>query len=126
MTKVTRSGIHYSATQHSGTTDWTPIRESSLLDLVSQSVKQMDDEVQHLWKAVKLPQPELWQQHPWGDEGCGFWVVAVFGRTCVYYNDISAGFCQSTFRHWGSIDRYTKDDPRLEDLLSRCLLTEIA
>jgi len=108
------------------TVEWTPIRESSLLTLLEQAQQQMDSDVAHTWQSIRLPQPELWQQHPWADEGCGFWVVAVFGRTCIYYNDISGGFCQSQFKDWGYIDRFTRDDPRLEDLIGLSFLPQPA
>lgn len=99
------------------TTDWTPLTESKLLLLLRQAEEQMIPGLHSIWDSVRLPQPELWQQHPWGDEGCGFWVVAVFGRTCIYYNDISAGFCRSTFHEWGLIDQFEQDAPMLDQLL---------
>jgi len=108
------------------TSQWTPIRESSLLLLLQQAQQKMDDDGRRIWQQVRLEQPELWQQHPWGDEGCGFWVVAVFGRRCIYFNDIRGGFCLSSFRDWGNIDQYCQATPALADILNQHFLPEPA
>lgn len=85
---------------------WTPVSERHLTDILHSAEQQMDPALQQIWQLIRLPAPELWQQHPWGDEGCGFWVVAVFGKTCVYFNDISHGFNSSIFMKWGHIEDY--------------------
>ncbi|ASP40651.1 hypothetical protein CHH28_19145 [Bacterioplanes sanyensis] len=56
-----------------------------------------------------------------GDEGCGFWVVAVAGKRCLYYNDISARFCQSSFERWGQIDHFDPDGQSLAEQLQNWL-----
>lgn len=47
-------------------------------------------------------QPERWELKPWGDEGGGFWVVAICGRHAIWYNDIEEGFEVSSFEQRGS------------------------
>ena len=49
-----------------------------------------------LWIAIRI-MPAKWELRPWGDDGGGFWVVAVFGGNCIYYNDIEEGFNISSF-----------------------------
>lgn len=66
----------------------------------------MSSSQMRIWEKVKLSPPEKWAQSPWGDEGGGFWVVAVFGLNCLYYNDIEDGFNESRFSSWGVIDEY--------------------
>ena len=100
------------------TAEWTPLTETKLLALLDQAEHGMESDVRQAWENIRLPEPELWQQHPWGDEGCGFWVVAVFGRTCVYFNDITSGFCHSSFRDWGYIDTYSQETPKLEQIIN--------
>ncbi len=85
---------------------WTPVTERHLADMLRTAEQQMAPSLRQTWQLIRLPAPELWQQHPWGDEGCGFWVVAVFGKTCVYLNDISQGFNSSIFMSWGHIEDY--------------------
>lgn len=107
-------------------TEWIPVSETKLLALLDQAERHMQGDLSQVWQSIRLPEAELWQQHPWGDEGCGFWVVAVFGRTCVYFNDITGGFCQSSFRDWGIIDSYSDETPKLEKLLSSKFLPQLA
>ena len=49
-----------------------------------------------------------------GDECGGFWVVAVTGQECVYFNDIEDGFNISQYRVFGHIDNYYCDQIELE------------
>jgi hypothetical protein len=48
----------------------------------------MTDGQLRLWRAIEID-PAKWEQHPYGDQGGGFWVVAVIGRTAIWYNDIA-------------------------------------
>lgn len=90
---------------------WTPVTERHLADMLRTAEQQMAPSLRQTWQLIRLPAPELWHQHPWGDEGCGFWVVAVFGKTCVYFNDITQGFNSSIFMRWGHIEDYqTRND----------------
>lgn len=65
----------------------------------------MPDRTRRLWNAI-LVEPEKWQQHPYGDAGGGFWVVALMGRTVIWYNDIEEGFNRSVYSEYGVIDDY--------------------
>ncbi|MHB0938131.1 MAG: hypothetical protein ACYDCO_24220 [Armatimonadota bacterium] len=64
-----------------------------------------------LWELIRID-PEKWQLHPWGDEGGGFWVVAIIGNYCQYYNDIEHGFNWSQYQEHGLISDYwcSQDD----------------
>ncbi len=66
-----------------------------------------------LWQAVRI-EPEKWQQHPYGDPGGGFWVVAVVSRTVIWYNDIEDGFNRSRYSTHGTIDDYWCNQDELE------------
>ena len=85
---------------------WQPATESYLRSMLSLAEADMSAEFARFWHQIRLPLPELWQQHPWADEVCGFWVVAVMGKSCVYYNDRTQGFALGSFSHWGRIDDY--------------------
>ena len=65
----------------------------------------METPVRVLWGRIKV-NPRKWQLPPWGDAGGGFWVVAVVGQQCVYYNDIEGGFNDSPYSLWGHIGEY--------------------
>lgn len=65
-----------------------------------------------LWEAIRIG-PEKWLQHPYGDAGGGFWVVALVGRTVIWYNDIEEGFNRSSYSAYGQIDDYWCNDDEL-------------
>ena len=65
----------------------------------------MPDGTRRLWDAIRV-EPEKWQQHPYGDAGGGFWVVALIGRTVIWYNDIEEGFNRSVYSEYGVIHDY--------------------
>lgn len=96
---------------------WTPVTETQLIQQIALEVNSLDVNVHNLWKLIHLPNPELWQQHPWGDECCGFWVLATFGRHCVYFNDITQSYALGQFEHWGRIADYRPGVDSLNYLL---------
>jgi len=57
------------------------------------------------WNRIKVT-PTKWQLPPWGDDGGGFWVVALIGQECIYYNDIEEGFNTSYYQVFGHIKDY--------------------
>ena len=86
--------------------------------MIAESETQMTHEAKRLWHLIRLSPAEKWEQHPWGDQGGGFWVVAITGKTCLYYNDIEDGFNTSSFSAWGAIDHYVCDQIELQDVLN--------
>lgn len=66
-----------------------------------------------LWEAIRI-EPQKWQQHPYGDQGAGFWVVALAGRTVIWYNDIEEGFNRSRYSTYGTIGDYWCNHDELE------------
>ncbi|MBV9850490.1 MAG: hypothetical protein JO250_12520 [Armatimonadetes bacterium] len=77
----------------------------------------MEEPVKRFWDRIKIP-PEKWQLPPLGDEGGGFWVVAVVGQKCVWYNDIEEGFNISRASQFGQISRYSCNQTDLLIIIS--------
>jgi hypothetical protein len=98
--------------------DWSPIEESALLELIDNAEWMLEGLDKSFWGLIKLSVPEKWVNHPLGDLGGGFWVVAIVGNRCLYYNDIEDGFNVSTFKSWGEIDEYFSNQLKLEELVS--------
>ncbi|SPE31508.1 conserved hypothetical protein [Burkholderiales bacterium] len=65
----------------------------------------MTDSQKRLWHAVVI-EPVKWEQHSFGDEGGGFWVVAIVGTSVLWYNDREEGFNRSSYSDFGRIDEY--------------------
>lgn len=95
--------------------EWTPITSEELNQLIKDSEAQLSDAGKKLWDSIKVV-PHKWQQ-PWGEEGGGFWVVAVFYNRVIYYNDIEEGFNISTFKEDGTIAEYVCDDKELHEII---------
>ncbi len=81
------------------------MKEEQILDLIENTEWLMEPSVKAFWDKVKIP-PQKWQHSPWGDCGGGFWVIAIIGRTCIYYNDIEDGFNASEYEQFGAIKNY--------------------
>jgi len=84
---------------------WKPLAEDKLTDMIEDAELFMSPGCRNLWDNIKI-NPQKWTQSPWGDDGGGFWVVAVLGNTCIYYNDIEGGFNFSPYKVSGQIDEY--------------------
>lgn len=93
--------------------EWEPISETALRTRVRQGRARMTPAQLRLWEAIRI-EPEKWQQHPYGDQGKGFWVVGLIGRTVLWYNDIEDGFNRSRFAVYGTIDDYWCNQDELE------------
>ena len=76
-----------------------------------------------LWNGIEV-EPVKWQQRPYGDQGGGFWVVNVVGRTVIWYNDIEEGFNRSTYTAPGVIDEYWCNQDELETAV-QCIVNSI-
>ena len=94
---------------------WDAISEDELFQLIQIAESKMLDEplIWRFWSRIKIS-PEKWNLSPWGDEGGGFWVVAVMGQECIYFNDIEDGFNISHYRVFGHIDNYYCDQTELQ------------
>jgi hypothetical protein len=93
--------------------DWQPIAERDLRARISQGQARMTPAQLRLWEAIRI-EPEKWAQHPYGDQGKGFWVVGLIGRTVIWYNDIEEGFNRSEFAVYGTIKDYWCNQDELE------------
>ena len=93
--------------------DWEPISEAELWDKINESYTRMNPEQRRLWEMIKIV-PEKWTQHPWGDLGNGFWVVAIMGNTVIWFKDIEDGFNLSTYTEYRTIKDYSCNQGELE------------
>ena len=92
---------------------WTPITFSELNELIESGISKMSPDDLKLWKEVSI-NPEKWQEVELGEEGNGFWAVAIKGNQVIWYNDIEEGFNISTFSYYGKIDEYNAEQDELQ------------
>lgn len=84
---------------------WTPISLQELQNEIQQHEVNISQELWIFWQQIRI-EPEKWQEETYGDEGGGFWVVAICGKKVIWYNDIEEGFNISTYSEFGKIDQY--------------------
>jgi hypothetical protein len=85
--------------------DWRPVTRSEINSYIEEDVPKLDPAHLQFWLAIRV-NPEKWKSHPWGDRGGGFWVVGIYGRNAIWYNDIEDGFNVSQYSKYGSLDEY--------------------
>ena len=99
---------------------WNPISLAELSEGIQVAITKMTKPEKRLWDLISIT-PSKWIQHPWGDEGGGFWVVAIWGNNCLYYNDIEEGYNTSGFKEYGTIEEYWCNQDELQWVILRIL-----
>ena len=102
---------------------WSPCPIDRLWEMIADGEAEMALRELRLWDLIRI-HPIKWQLPPWGDQGNGFWVVAIFGRNVVWYNDIEEGFNRSPYATEGIIGDYRCNQDDLQ-MPVRQLLDEI-
>jgi hypothetical protein len=93
--------------------EWKPIDQGALKQRIALGEARMTSAQRRLWQAIRI-NPEKWKQEPYGDQGGGFWVVGIIGRSVVWYNDIEDGFNRSCYSFYGTIDDYWCNQDELD------------
>ena len=83
--------------------EWTPILLNELNIEIQKTEKDLKGDIMEFWKSIKI-EPEKWTEEEFGDEGGGFWAVAIFDNKVIWYNDIEDGFNISEFKKVGEIN----------------------
>ena len=99
---------------------WHPISKDDLNALIADGGIAGNAELRLFWELIRVT-PEKWSLSPWGDEGGGFWVVAVLGSECIFYNDIEEGFNLSPYPAPGVIGEYGCSQAELSECLTSLL-----
>jgi len=95
--------------------DWKPLDEAILWELMNEASVRINPMERRFWDAVRIA-PVKWRQNPYGNQGDGFWVVALMGNSVVWYNDVEHGFNWSRYTQYGTIpdDEYWCNQDDLE------------
>ena len=84
---------------------WEPLGEEALWDMINAETARMGIRQRRFWEAMRIF-PAKWRLPVWGDEGGGFWAVALMGELVLWYNDIEDGFNISPYSDYGVIGEY--------------------
>lgn len=99
---------------------WDPITIEELNVLIISGSKKLDPNQSKFWSAIKIV-PEKWTEADYGEEGGGFWVVGIFGKRIIWYNDIEEGFNVSDYTQYGIIDEYGAEQDELNWCINKIL-----
>lgn len=86
-------------------TEWKPILITELYDQILKTENDLTGELWNFWQLIKTT-PSKWTEKEYGDEGGGFWVVAICGTKIIWYNDIEESFNISEYKNYGQIEGY--------------------
>ena len=81
---------------------WESLNKAAIESLVARDLRECSEAKRQLFERVRIA-PVKWVQSPWGEEGGGFWAVAVLNDRVLWYNDIEEGFNVSRFTDLGTI-----------------------
>ena len=95
-----------------------PISKEKLEAFIAEGLHNADDDVLKAWASMRI-EPTKWQCSPWGDDGGGFWVVAIRDGMVTWYNDIEEGFNESRFVKEGIISEYGCNQDDFSQYLQR-------
>ena len=99
---------------------WSPISDVDIHDLINRAWTEMTLPQRRLWEVIRID-PVKWQESTYGVMGGGFWVVAIYGSTVIWYNDIEGGFNRSAWTVAGTIDDYWCNQDKLQWVVQHVL-----
>ena len=97
---------------------WKPISEIELIEEIQKTETQLNGDLWNFWQLIKID-PEKWEEKSFGNEGEGFWVVAICGRKIIWFNDIEEGFNISGYKEYGKINGYFCNQEELDWTVKR-------
>ncbi|MBE0392927.1 hypothetical protein [Flavobacterium sp. PL002] len=98
--------------------EWKPITLIELYDEIQKTENDLNGELWNFWQLLKI-EPEKWAEEQYGNEGGGFWVVAICGKKIIWYNDIEDGFNISDYKNYGQIDQYYCNQEEISSAVTR-------
>ncbi|WP_246175019.1 hypothetical protein [Tenacibaculum aiptasiae] len=97
---------------------WEPITEKQLYSEIWDAEYKLEGKHLNFWNLINIG-PEKWSEPNFGNEGGGFWVVAICGRKIIWYNDIEEGFNISDYTEYGKINGYYCNQDYLDEAVLR-------
>ncbi|MEM1381487.1 MAG: hypothetical protein AAGH41_12770 [Pseudomonadota bacterium] len=96
------------------------IDERDIFDLLITSQNNLRPSAARLWDAINI-HPEAWEFTDSGRSEKRFWVVAILGRSAVWYNHIEEGYVLTPFSKWEKLERYEDAAMPLEYVIEQLL-----
>ena len=91
-------------------TNLTENEISSEILEAEKEIENWESEYINFWQKVKI-QPKKWAQYQY-DKSDDFWVIALAGKNCLYFNYIEKGWGWGCYEKYGEISvfHYQQDE----------------
>jgi hypothetical protein len=100
------------------------MRDPDVAKEVAEAERDLDASERRLWERIRIA-PVRWEQRQYGDEANQyserFWVVAIMGTRCLYFNHVEGGWGWGRFAEWGSICEYHWQQDEIHHVVSQTL-----
>ncbi len=64
---------------------WQPLPLTELNNIIDREEKLLVGDVNEFWQRIKIS-PVKWIEEEYGNEGGGFWAVAIYKNKVIWYN----------------------------------------
>ena len=78
-----------------------------------------DGRAARLWEKIKVP-ASLWSQSQYLIDST-FWVIAIMGTQCMYFNDVEGGWGWGRYQEWGRIESYHWQQDEIQHVVFQTL-----
>lgn len=78
------------------------LSEVKFYDILLKEEADLRPKAERMWDVVKI-EPERWTARRYGSEAPSFWVIGLFGKRVIWYNEIEREFTVSSFETYGEI-----------------------
>lgn len=85
------------------------------IETAGRELIESDSRIFRLWHKIKVA-PSLWRQIQYSGEG-SFWVIAIMGNHCLYFNPVEKGWGWGQYQKWGSIESYHWEQDDIHHIL---------
>ena len=78
-----------------------------------------DGRADRLWERIKVP-ASLWAQSQYPTDS-RFWVIAIMGTQCMYFNYVEGGWGWGRYQEWGRIETYHWQQDEIQHVVFQML-----
>ncbi len=92
------------------------LSENELISKIRMSEDELKGDLWVFWQLIKIS-PERWNIQEFRQEG-KVWVVAIFAREIIWYNDVEKEYYISNYKEHGKIDEQLSCQDKLAHAVS--------
>ena len=99
------------------------LTESQVQQEISVAVRELqepDGRAVRFWKQIRI-NPCLWTQTQYPGFS-SFWVIAILGSHCLYFNYVEGGWGWGQFAEWGKINSFHYEQDEIYHVVFKTLL----